>query len=107
VPSENELAGHFRISRMTANRALNELTAGGFLARVPGVGTFVKEPRARSSLLELRNIAEEIGARGHTHSAEFRGGRARDGECRTCRGIRQPSLPCHAESTGTHRQTKG
>jgi GntR family histidine utilization transcriptional repressor len=56
---------------MTANRALNELTAGGFLARVPGVGTFVKEPRARSSLLELRNIAEEIGARGHTHSAEI------------------------------------
>ena len=71
VPSENELAGHFRISRMTANRALNELTAGGFLARVPGVGTFVKEPRARSSLLELRNIAEEIGARGHAHSAEI------------------------------------
>jgi GntR family histidine utilization transcriptional repressor len=38
---------------------------------VPGVGTFVKEPRARSSLLELRNIAEEIAARGHAHSAEI------------------------------------
>jgi hypothetical protein len=35
------------------------------------VGTFVKEPRARSSLLELRNIAEEIAARGHAHSAEI------------------------------------
>ncbi len=35
---------------MTANRALRELTADGFLSRVPGVGTFVKEPPARSSL---------------------------------------------------------
>ena len=31
----------------------------------------MKEPRARSSLLELRNIAEEIGARGHAHSGEI------------------------------------
>jgi GntR family histidine utilization transcriptional repressor len=36
---------------------------------VPGVGTFVKEPPARSSLLELRNIAEEIAQRGHRYSA--------------------------------------
>jgi GntR family histidine utilization transcriptional repressor len=69
VPSENELVEHFSISRMTANRALRELTADGFLSRVPGVGTFVKEPPARSSLLELRNIAEEIAQRGHAHAA--------------------------------------
>ena len=43
VPSENELVESFGISRMTANRALRELTAEGFLSRVPGVGTFVKE----------------------------------------------------------------
>ena len=53
---------------MTANRALRELSADGFLSRVPGVGTFVKEPPARSSLLELRNIAEEIAQRGHAGS---------------------------------------
>lgn len=69
VPSENELVEHFSISRMTANRALRELTADGFLSRVPGVGTFVREPPARSSLLELRNIAEEIAQRGHKHAA--------------------------------------
>ncbi|MFZ5671764.1 MAG: histidine utilization repressor [Pseudomonadota bacterium] len=69
VPSENELVESFSISRMTANRALRELTADGFLSRVPGVGTFVKEPPARSSLLELRNIAEEIATRGHKHAA--------------------------------------
>jgi GntR family histidine utilization transcriptional repressor len=71
VPSENELTASFGISRMTANRALRELTSDGFLARVPGVGTFVKEATPRSSLLELRNIAEEITARGHRYSARI------------------------------------
>ena len=71
VPSENELVGSFGISRMTANRALRELTADGYLARVPGVGTFVKEQTARTSLMELRNIAEEIATRGHKHSSRL------------------------------------
>ena len=71
VPSENELVESFGISRMTANRALRELTSEGFLSRVPGVGTFVKEPPARSSLMELRNIAEEIKQRGHRYSARI------------------------------------
>lgn len=69
VPSENELVESFGISRMTANRALRELTAEGFLNRVPGVGTFVKEAPALSSLMELRNIAEEIAQRGHRYSS--------------------------------------
>lgn len=71
VPSENELVAALTVSRMTANRALRELTDQGFLARVPGVGTFVKEPQARASLMELKNIAEEITARGHIHTAEI------------------------------------
>jgi GntR family histidine utilization transcriptional repressor len=71
VPSENELVETFGISRMTANRALRELSADGLLNRVPGVGTFVKEQPARSSLMELRNIAEEIAARGHRHTCRL------------------------------------
>jgi GntR family histidine utilization transcriptional repressor len=71
VPSENELVESFGISRMTANRALRELTAEGYLARIPGVGTFVREQHARSSLLELRNIAEEIAERGHRYSSHL------------------------------------
>ena len=69
VPSENELVESFGISRMTANRALRELTAEGFLSRVPGVGTFVRAAPALSSLMELRNIAEEIEQRGHRYSS--------------------------------------
>ena len=71
VPSENELVESFGISRMTANRALRELSADGYLNRVPGVGTFVKEQAARTSMMELRNIAEEIEARGHKHTSRL------------------------------------
>jgi GntR family transcriptional regulator, histidine utilization repressor len=71
VPSENELVESFGISRMTANRALKELTTEGFLHRQPGVGTFVKEQKASSSLMELHNIAEEIEARGRRHSVNL------------------------------------
>ncbi|MGE0210635.1 MAG: histidine utilization repressor [Parvibaculaceae bacterium] len=71
VPSENEIVETFGVSRMTANRALRELTADGYLARVPGVGTFVKEPMPRSSLIEIRNIADEILSRGHEHSSRI------------------------------------
>jgi len=59
------------------NRALRELTADGFLSRVPGVGTFVREPPpARSSL--VRNCAtspRRIAARGHRHAATSSGAR--------------------------------
>jgi GntR family histidine utilization transcriptional repressor len=68
VPSENELVKEFSISRMTANRALRELTSEGYLVRVRGVGTFVAAKKAQSHLLEIRNIAEEVRIRGHNYS---------------------------------------
>jgi GntR family histidine utilization transcriptional repressor len=69
VPSENELVREFEVSRMTANRALRELAADGVLVRVAGVGTFVAEQRVHAHPLEVRNIADEIRARGHVYSA--------------------------------------
>ncbi|WP_321396304.1 histidine utilization repressor [Emcibacter sp.] len=69
VPSENELVKLFRVSRMTTNRALRELTDESVLVRVAGVGTFVAEVKARSHPLEIHNIADEIRGRGHDYSA--------------------------------------
>jgi len=69
VPSENELTRDLRVSRMTANRALRELTVEGILRRVQGIGTFVAAAKPQSELLEIRNIAQEIAGRGHAHSA--------------------------------------
>ena len=69
VSSENQLAEQFQVSRMTANRALNELTREGILTRVAGVGTFVAEQVPQAPLFEIKNIAQEIRDRGHTYSA--------------------------------------
>lgn len=70
VPSENELMAELGVSKMTANRALRELASQGELIRIQGVGSFVAERKGSSALLEVRNIAEEISNRGHTHTAE-------------------------------------
>ena len=69
VPSDNELAESAGVARMTANRALRELTDEGFVERITGSGTFVAEPTARSDALEVRNIADEVAMRGHAYSA--------------------------------------
>jgi GntR family transcriptional regulator len=45
VPSENQLAEKFGVSRMTARRALSELEQEGSVERIPGKGTFVRLSR--------------------------------------------------------------
>ncbi|RRJ83625.1 histidine utilization repressor [Aestuariirhabdus litorea] len=68
VPSENSLCEQFGVSRMTARRALQELTGDGVLLRHQGLGTFVAERKPVGSLLEVRNIADDISQRGHRYS---------------------------------------
>ena len=68
VPSENELVESMSVSRMTANRALRELTDEGYVERIAGRGTFVSDFRSHSHVLEVHNIADEIALRGHRHS---------------------------------------
>ena len=60
VPSENELSTQFSVSRMTARRALSELTESGILTRSQGLGTFVASFKSQSSLLEIKNIADDF-----------------------------------------------
>ncbi len=71
VPSENELAEQFNVSRMTARRALQELTEQGILVRSQGAGTFVATFKSQSSLLEIKNIADEIAQRGHRYTGKL------------------------------------
>jgi GntR family histidine utilization transcriptional repressor len=70
VPSETELANAFGIARMTVHGALHDLAAAGILTRRPGAGTRVAHRRPQSTLLEIRNIHDEIVERGHRHSAK-------------------------------------
>lgn len=70
TPSETELTKLFNTSRMTANRALKELTDEGRIIRVQGVGSFVARPKPDAALLEIKSIAKEIEEWGGEHSSE-------------------------------------
>ncbi len=69
LPSENELVEKLKVSRMTVNRALRELTKEGYVERVSGVGTFIANKRLESHPLTIQNIAKEIEDRGHVHES--------------------------------------
>ncbi len=69
MPSETDLMGRFGVARMTVNRALKELQAEGLIERHQGVGTFAAQLHPVSSSLTIRDIHEEIVARGHAHRA--------------------------------------
>jgi DNA-binding GntR family transcriptional regulator len=69
VPSEQALVRQFGVSRMTVNRAVRELTAEQVLTRRQGAGTFVAPQKYQATLVEIRNIADEVRARGHAHSS--------------------------------------
>lgn len=97
VPSENDLVVSGNVSRMTANRALRELTDEGYVKRVAGRGTFVADFRARSHVLEVHDIAVEIEARGHAHASRVLRSseqRAR-GEVAKALAVEQGTAVCH------------
>jgi GntR family transcriptional regulator, histidine utilization repressor len=71
IPGEEALAREFGVSRMTVNRAIRELSDEQIVERVQGSGTYVAQQKYQSTLVDIRNIAEEIAARGHQHRSEL------------------------------------
>ncbi len=71
IPSETLLAGQFQVSRMTVNRAVRELTSEQILIRRQGSGTYVAQRKYQATLVEIKNIAQEIRSRGHVHRSEL------------------------------------
>jgi GntR family histidine utilization transcriptional repressor len=72
VPSESELALEFGTARMTVHGALHDLAAEGLLVRRPGAGTHVAPRKSQATMMEVRNIQDEIRERGHRHSANVK-----------------------------------
>ncbi len=71
ILSESALVKQFGVSRMTVNRAVNELTKEQVLTRRQGAGTYVATPKYQATLLEIKSIADEIRARGHQHRSQL------------------------------------
>ena len=71
IPGEEALAREFGVSRMTVNRAIRELSDEQIVERIQGSGTYVAQQKYQSTLVEIRNIADEIAARGHKHRSEL------------------------------------
>jgi GntR family histidine utilization transcriptional repressor len=71
IPGEEALAREFGVSRMTVNRAIRELGDEQIVERVQGSGTYVAQQKYQATLVKIRNIADEIAARGHRHRSEL------------------------------------
>ncbi len=71
IPSEQALAKQFGVSRMTVNRAVRELTDEQILNRIQGSGTYVAQHKYQATLVEIKSIADEVRARGHSHRSEL------------------------------------
>ncbi|MCL2126757.1 MAG: GntR family transcriptional regulator [Treponema sp.] len=65
IPSENELASIFGISRMTARNVVSQLVHEGFLYRVQGKGTFVCQSKIEMSSLPYAGIRSQLEKKGY------------------------------------------
>jgi GntR family transcriptional regulator len=64
IPTEEELARQFNVSRMTVRQAVQNLAERGFLYRRRGVGTFVSPVRMERDLSRLTSFSEDAAALG-------------------------------------------
>jgi len=62
LPGERELAAALRVSRMTLRQALDRLSRGGVLVRLPGRsgGAFVAEPKIDCDLTGVAGFTEQM-----------------------------------------------
>ena len=66
LPSENELCKRLSITRTTARKALDELVKEGFVERLQGKESRVKERRQSLGLLNVKGFSEEVGGNVNT-----------------------------------------
>lgn len=71
LPSEHEFMDLFKASRMTVNRALQMLADDGLVVRHRRNGTFVAPQVAEHSVMELKDIVDEVREQGGEYGYEL------------------------------------
>lgn len=64
LPSENELAKKFNVSRVTIRRALQSLENEEMIYRCQGLGSFVSDHRTSHNLIRLTDFSEDMANAG-------------------------------------------
>lgn len=64
LPSEQDLARSYNVSRMTARQALHELKQNGYVVTVRRKGTFVTTPKIEKTLISLQGFSQEMRGGG-------------------------------------------
>ncbi len=70
LPSENELAKKFDVSRVTIRRALQSLESEDIIYRCQGLGSFVSDKRTPHNLVRLTDFNEDMDRAGLNASSE-------------------------------------
>ena len=71
LPSENELAQKFDVSRVTVRRALQTLENEQLIYRCQGLGSFVTDQRTHQSFSILNDFTEELAGSGMKASSKL------------------------------------
>jgi GntR family transcriptional regulator len=64
LPSENELAKKFDVSRVTIRRALQSLESESIIYRCQGLGSFVSDERTPHNMIKLTDFNEDMSRAG-------------------------------------------
>lgn len=88
LPSEEEVIEASGLSRFTVRQAFQALERDGYVERIRGKGTFVREPRVPMSVAwRLLGFSEDMRRKGHTIES---------------RVVGQKLIPCAIESAAEH-----
>lgn len=71
LPTEEELSISYNVSRMTVNKALNDLEKDNFIFKIQGSGTFVKENTIHKEFGSSISFSQDISSTGKKPGSEL------------------------------------
>lgn len=80
VPSENEIIAKYKVSNTTARKALHELEKGGWVTRVKGKGTIVRDQTVVRAINRIFGFTKNMLEAGRKPTTKLTGFRLHDSD---------------------------